>query len=181
LGVPLTLLVVTPPAIFLVFAWRPLGRSAPVAGSACFLALATLALAGWLVPLSVDLMNTFVYQSFEALTPESDLSSHLSRGQAVLAVTGWAGLAGASAICAAAVARRSPLRSRWWLAAVPAIYLALIPGFTLAIGTSFIVLRSAGDPPLGFRPGVAAWTTTALAMTAAMIFGRRARQHERSV
>jgi len=57
LGVPLVLLAVLPPAIFLMFAWRPVSRAVPTAGTACFLALAVLALAGWLVPLSSDLFK----------------------------------------------------------------------------------------------------------------------------
>jgi len=38
LGVPLVLLAVLPPAIFLMFAWRPVSRAVPTAGTACFLA-----------------------------------------------------------------------------------------------------------------------------------------------
>jgi len=77
-------------------------------------------------------------------------------------VTGWAAVTGASALCAAMIAKRSPLRSRWWLAGVPVLYLALIPVFTYTIGSSFLVFHSAGDPPVGFRPGIAGWTTAAL-------------------
>ena len=87
-------------------------------------------------------------------------------------MTGWASLAGATGISAAMVARRSPLRSRLWLAGVPAIYVALIPLFTYTIGTSFLVFQSAGDPSVGFRPGIAAWTTAAFLITVAMTFGR---------
>jgi hypothetical protein len=56
---------------------------------------------------------------------------------------------------------------------VPAIYVALIPVFTFLIGTSFIVFRSAGDPPEGFRAGIASWTTAALMMMIAMTYGRQ--------
>jgi hypothetical protein len=55
---------------------------------------------------------------------------------------------------------------------VPAIYVALIPLFTYTIGTSFVVFQSAGDPSVGFRPGIAAWMTAAFLMTVAMSYGR---------
>ncbi len=171
LSVPLMLLAVLPPAIFLMFAWRPVSRAVPTAGTACFLAVVVLALAGWLVPLSSDVLNDIIRRSLDG-TIGSDYPPPLSRGEAVLAVTGWASLAGATAMCAAMVARRSPLRSRWWLAGVPAIYLALIPLFTYTIGTSFLVFRSAGDPSVGFRPGIAAWTTATALMAVAMARGR---------
>ena len=170
-SVPLVLLAVLPPAIFLMFAWRPVSRAVPTAGTACFLAIAVLALAGWLVPLSSDWLNEVLLRSLD-VTADPDSTPPLSRSEALLAVTGWACLAGATAICAAMVARRSPLSSRWWLAAVPVTYLALIPLFTYTIGASFLVFRSAGDPSVGFRPGIAAWTTAGLLMTAAMTCGR---------
>lgn len=174
LGVPLALLVVMPPSIFLILAWRPPSRAVPTAGTACFLALVTFALAGWLVPFASDLLNGLLRDSLDGAPPASDMASHLSFGQIALAVTGWTALAGTSAICAAMVARRAPLVSRWWLVGVPAIYIALVPVFTFAIGTSFIVFRSVGDPPEGFRPGIAAWTTAAALMTVAMTYGRGA-------
>jgi hypothetical protein len=147
-------------------------RAAPTAGTACFLALVTLALAGWLGPLSGELMNGIIRQALvDTIAQDPDPASRLSFSEAALAVTGWACLAGATAICAAMVAKRSPLQSRWWLAAVPAIYAALIPAFTFAIGTSFIVFRTAGDPPEGFRPGIASWTTAALLMAVALMYG----------
>ena len=164
LGVPLVLLAVLPPAIFLVLAWRPVSRAMPNTGTAGFLAIAVLALAGWLVPLSGDVISEALLPVGD-LTGASDFPPPLSPREALLAVTGWAGLAGATALCAGMVARRSPLVSRWWLAGVPAIYLALIPLFTYTIGTSFLVFQSAGDPSVGFRPGIAAWTTAALLMT----------------
>jgi hypothetical protein len=173
LSVPLVLLAVLPPAIFLMFAWRPVSRAMPTAGTACVLAAVVLALAGWLVPLSSDVLNDVLRPSLVLdATIGSDYPPPLSRSEALLAVTGWACLAGATAICAAMVARRSPIRNRWWLAGVPAIYVALIPVFTYTIGTSFLVFQSAGDPSVGFRPGIAAWTTSALLMTAAMTYGR---------
>jgi hypothetical protein len=173
LNVPLALLAVLPPAIFLMFAWRPVSRAVPTAGTACFLAVAVLALAGWLVPLSSDFLNDVLRGSLD-VTIDRDYPAPLSRSEALLAVTGWAALAGATAVCAAMVARRSPLRSRWWLAGVPAIYVALIPLFTYTIGTSFLVFQSAGDPSVGFRPGIAAWTTAALLMSVASSCGRTA-------
>jgi hypothetical protein len=178
LGVPLPLLAVLPPAIFLVLAWHPVARVGPTAGTACFLCLITLVLAGWLVPFSSDLLNATLRSPAGPSGPESDLSSRLTPSQIALAVTGWSSLVGATAICAAAVARRSPLVSRWWLAGVPAIYAALIPVFTFTIGTSFLVFRSAGDPPEGFGPGIAAWTTTALLMAVALTYGRPASEPE---
>ena len=57
LSAPLVLLAVLPPAIFLMFAWRPVSRGVPTAGTACFLALVVLTLAGWLVPLSSDALQ----------------------------------------------------------------------------------------------------------------------------
>jgi hypothetical protein len=171
LNVPLVLLAALPPAIFLMFAWRPVCRAVPTAGAACLVAIVVLALAGWLVPLSSDLLNDVLRRSLDV---PIGLNSPppLSRSEALLAVTGWASLAGATAICAAMVARRFPLGSRWWLAGVPAIYLALIPLFTYTIGSSFLVFQSAGDPSVGFKPGIASWTTAALLMTVAMTCGR---------
>jgi len=175
LGMPLALLIVMPPAIFLVLAWRPVARAVPTAGSACFLALVALALAGWLVPHSSELVNDLLRQLLGAtIEPEPDAYARLSLAESALAVSGWTCLSGATAICAASVARRSPLRSRWWLAGVPAIYAALTPLFTFAIGSSFIVFRSAGDPPEGFRPGLAGLTTAAVVMTLATTYGRLA-------
>ena len=171
LSAPLVLLAVLPPAIFLIFAWRPVSRAVPTAGTACFVAVVVLALAGWLVPLSSDLLQDVLRRSLDVAIG-LDYPPPLSRSEALLAVTGWACLAGATAICGAMVARRFPLRSRWWLAGVPANYVALIPLFTYTIGTSFLVFQSAGDPSVGFRPGIAAWTTAALLMTVAMTCGR---------
>jgi len=171
LNVPLLLLAVMPPAIFLMFAWRPVSRAVPTAGTACVLAVVGLALAGWLVPFSSDLLNDILRRSLGA-TIGSDYPPPLSRSEALLAVTGWACLVAATATCAAMVARRAPLRTHWWLAAVPAIYLALIPLFTYTIGESFLVFRSGGDPAVGFRPGIASWTTAAVLMTIAVTFGR---------
>jgi hypothetical protein len=107
LSVPLVLLAVLPPAIFLMFAWRPVSRAVPTAGTACFLAVVVLALAGWLVPLSSDLLNDVIRRSLGAAIG-SDYPPPLSRSEAWLAVTGWACLAGATAICAAMVEQLSP-------------------------------------------------------------------------
>ncbi len=66
LSVPLVLLAVLPPAKFLMFAWRPVSRAVPTAGTACFLAVVVLALARWLVPLSSDLLNDVIRRSLGA-------------------------------------------------------------------------------------------------------------------
>ena len=166
LGVPLLLLAMLPPAVFLIFAWRPVSRTVPTLGAAALLAVAVLALAGWLVPLSGEAINALLRGSVD-LTIDSSSTPPLTPREAVMAVTGWAGLAGASAICAAMLAKRSPLVSRLWLLAVPVIYLALIPLFTYTIGTSFLVFQSAGDPSVGFKPAIASWTTEAVLMIAA--------------
>jgi hypothetical protein len=174
LNMPLSLLAFLPPAIFLMFAWRPVGRAAPGAGAACFLAVATLLLAGWIVPASSDLTLGLLQSMGSLLTTDS--APRLSPAEAALAVTGWAVVAGASALCAAAVAARGPLRSRWWLAGVPAIYAALVPVFTMTIGSSFLVFRGPADPPEGFAPGLAAWTTAALLVAAATTYRRAGTQ-----
>jgi hypothetical protein len=182
LSLPLALLAVLPPAIFLMFAWRPGSRALPTAGTACLLTFAVLILAGWLVPLSGDVLQDFLRQSVvgeQPLLGDIPYPPPVSRAEALLAVTGWAAVVGATAICAAMMARRSPLESRWWLAGVPVIYLALIPVFQYTIGSSFLVFLSAGDPPVGFRPGIAAWTTAAVLMAGALPGGLTAGQ-ERS-
>jgi hypothetical protein len=163
-----------PPAIFLVFAWRPVSRAVPTAGTGCFLVIVTLALAGWLVPLSSELFNNVLRQTLGSVALDPAAAPPLSHSEGMLAVTGWASLAGAAAICAALVAKRAPLMSRWWLAGVPAIYAALTAVFTVVLGASFLVFRAVGDPPEGFSPGIAAWTTAALVMAVSKMYRRPA-------
>jgi hypothetical protein len=171
LGIPLHLLIITPPAIFLALAWRSATRNIPTVGTACFLAILTLLLSGWIVPLTVNMLNDIIRHSGDFIGNGPPPPPVLSRSQIVLAVTGWASLAGTSAILASVVANRSPLLSRWWLLAVPVIYLLLIPLFEFTIGSSFVTVGEA--PSSWFAPGIASWTTASVIMLVALIYGRR--------
>jgi hypothetical protein len=171
LGIPLHLLIISPPAIFLALAWRSETRSTPTVGTACFLTILTLLLSGWVVPLTVDMANDIIRQTVVMSDLDFPPRPVMPRGAIALAVTGWASLAGTSAILASVVANRSPLRSRWWLLAVPAIYLLLIPLFEYTIGSSFVTVGEA--PSSWFTPGIASWTTASVIMLVALIYGRR--------
>jgi hypothetical protein len=171
--IPMTLLAVLPPALFLILAWRPAGRTGPTAGTACFLAVASLVLAGWLVPLARYGVNDVLRQSLGSPVP--DVEHALPPPSAVgFHVTSWAWLAAAVVTFAAKLARWSPLRSRWWLAAVPAIYAAFLPSLQFAIGTSFLVFRDAGAKPESTAQAFALWATAALVMAAAAAYRREA-------
>jgi hypothetical protein len=179
---PLTLLAILPPAILLILAWRPVGRTAPTAGAACFLAVASLVLAGWLVPLSSDLVNGLLRQSLgrmlDAPAPEHSLPPPSA---VVLHVMSWGWLAAAAATFAAKLAKRSPLRSRWWLAGVPAIYVALIPSLQFAIGTSFLVFRTSEAEVESTGQALALCAAAALMMTVAVAYRREAVQTSNSL
>jgi hypothetical protein len=172
LGIPLNLLIISPPAIFLALAWRPANRSIPTVGTACFLAILTLLLSGWVVPFTVDMANDIIRHSEVMIDMDYPPPLVMTRSAIALAVTGWASLAGTSPILASVVANRFPLRTRWWLLAVPVIYLALIPLFEYTVGSSFLTV---GEPPSSaFSPGIASWTTALMILIVALSYGRRA-------
>lgn len=172
LGIPLNLLAISPPAIFLALAWRSANRSTPTVGTALFLAILTALLSGWIVPFTVNMANDIMRHSEVLIDTDYTPPFVMTRSAIALAVTGWASLAGASAILASVVANRFPLRSRWWLLAVPVIYLALIPIFEYTIGSSFLTVGA--PPPSAFTPGIASWTTALMILIVALSYGRRA-------
>jgi hypothetical protein len=174
--VPMTLMAILPPALFLILAWRPVGRALPTAGAACFLAFALLLLAGWLVPLSSGVVNQLLFRSFDAI-PGGEVQlpvpgDSISPIAAVLHVMSWGFLGAATVTFAAKLARRSPLRSRWWLAGAPLIYAAFIPTLQLAIGTSFISFRTAENAIETPGQALALWITAAILMTLGVAYRR---------
>jgi hypothetical protein len=170
---PLMLLALAPPAMLLILGWRPVGRAIPTAGAACFLALAMLVLAGWLVPLSSDLANDLLRQSM--LEAQRDFPApevSLAPSTVVLHVTSWGWLVAATVTFAAKLAKWSPLRSRWWLAGVPAIYATLIASLHFVIGTSFLVFRTSEAEAESTPQALALWIAAALIMTVAAAYRR---------
>jgi hypothetical protein len=173
---PMTLMAILPPTLFLIFAWRPVGRALPTAGAACFVAFALLILAGWLVPLSSGVVNQLLFGSFGPI-PGGEIrrpvpSDSISSIAAVLHVMSWGFLGAATVTFAAKLARRSPLWNRWWLAGVPLIYAAFIPTLQLAIGTSFISFRTAQDAIETPGQALALWITAAILMILGVAYGR---------
>ena len=140
-------------------------------GAGGLLAGATLLLAGWLVPLSVNLLVDLLSQSgLQAMEP----ATAPGLGEIMARVMSWGCLAASAVSLAATLAERSPLRSRWWLVGVPAIYAGLIASLHLALGTSFLEFRDADAGPSGTLPALALLTTALLIMAAAMRYGRGA-------
>jgi hypothetical protein len=73
-------------------------------------------------------------------------------------------------IFATKLARWTPLRSRWWLVGVPALYAAFLASVQFAIGTSFLVFRTAGAEVETTAQALALWGTAAALMVAASAY-----------
>jgi hypothetical protein len=175
LTTPVILLALLPPALLLILAWRPAGRSVPTAGAACLLAVASLVLAGWLVPLSSDRVNDLLDQSLRPMPPDLQDSPPLADSLPLpsamrLHMTSWAWLFAAVVIFASKLARWAPLRSRWWLTGVPALYAAFLASLQFAIGTSFLVFHTAGTEVETPAQALALWGTAAALMVAAAAY-----------
>jgi hypothetical protein len=177
LELPLTLLAIAPPALFLMFAWRPAARAVPSAGTAIFLALVMLGLAGWLVPATSNLANEILRQSLRTLRDTPLPSGAISPATAVLHVTSWSLLVGATVTFAVKLARHSPLQGRWWLAGVPALYAALVSTPQFLIGTSFLTFRSADNPIETPRQALALWITAAMLLVLAVAYRNKDSQN----
>ena len=154
LGVLLMLALGTwylPPVLLLIIGWRPLKAEFPAAGAALVATLGAAVLAGWLVPTAGEWTNEVFHQR-PPPTPWRE-------SWTLLVVVGFSCLTGVAMMFAAALAKRSGLRSGWWIVGVPFFYMVAGGLCRFVVGIFFLNLRARDWLP--FADGLALFVLAA--------------------
>ncbi len=122
---PILATMAVPATLFLAIAWRPSGLGVPSPGACWGAGLAAVLLTQLLTAVAGQLYYFLIFRDLGTDPPAAGIPVWL-QVRVLLGVFALGSFAGAVAVLAASLARRSGLQSRWWLVGIPVISL-LVP------------------------------------------------------